>query len=361
MAKSRRVVVAMSGGVDSSVAAALLKEQGYDVIGMMLRLWSEPGKEDSNRCCTPDAMALARRVAAHLGIPFYAVDAQDVFYKHVVTEFVNGYERGVTPIPCLVCNSHIRFRYLLDRALALGADFLATGHYARMLRDKNDLVHLLRGIDHQKDQSYVLHVLNQEQLNHALFPVGEYSKPKVREVARQFNLPIAERPDSQDLCFLAGEDYRQFLLRKAPQVVNPGPIVTTSGETIGHHQGLAFYTIGQRKGLGISNPIPLYVIKKDIQNNILVIGTVEEMGQRNFRAEAVNWISGSVPPEKLRAQVKIRYKAQEAWANIVPLPEMQVKIILDEPLRDITPGQAAVFYNGEECLGGGIISEESEL
>lgn len=360
MGKSPRVVIAMSGGVDSSVAAALLIEQGYDVIGMMLRLWSEPGKEDSNRCCTPDAMGAARRVAAQLGIPFYAVDARDAFHNSVVSYFVAGYEAGITPNPCLVCNRQIRFGFLLDRALALGADYLATGHYARLDNQGDGRICLLRAKDRQKDQSYVLHVLNQNQLKHALFPIGIYTKSEVREIARRFNLHVAERAESQDLCFLAGEDYRRFLLRKAPQVVAPGPIMTTRGEVLGSHQGLAFYTIGQRKGLGIYTPTPLYVVDKDLHHNTLIVGSAEELGRRKFTVENINWVQGEAPELPIKAQVKIRYKAQEVWATILPHTQPCVEVVLDKPLRDITPGQAAVFYDEDECLGGGIITTESE-
>lgn len=355
-----RVVIAMSGGVDSSVAAALLKEQGYQVIGIMLRLWSEPGKEESNRCCTPDAMRLARRVAAQLEIPFYAVDVKEMFQNTVVADFISGYAGGVTPNPCLICNRRIRFGYLLDRALALGADYLATGHYARLERDETGKTRLLRAVDRQKDQSYVLHVLNQNQLKHALFPIGIYPKPEVRRLARVFNLQVAERAESQDLCFLAGEDYRRFLHRTAPQVAVPGPIMTTRGEILGTHQGLAFYTIGQRKGLGIYASSPLYVLDKNVQHNALIVGTAEELGRRKFKTEKINWIQGNAPLQPLRGQVKIRYRALDAWAEITPLPGNNAQIILDEPLRDITPGQAAVFYDDEECLGGGIISIERE-
>lgn len=358
--KLPRVVIAMSGGVDSSVAAALLKDQGYDVVGMMLRLWSEPGREDSNRCCTPDAMRAARRVAAQLGVPFYSIDAKETFRNTVVSYFITGYEGGVTPNPCLVCNRQIRFGYLLDHALALGAEYLATGHYARLVREDTGRTRLFRSIDKQKDQSYVLHVLNQNQLKHALFPIGAYTKTEVRQLARDFNLHVAERAESQDLCFLAGEDYRQFLLRNAPQVATPGPIMTTRGELLGNHRGLAFYTIGQRKGLGIAASSPVYVLDKDVQNNILIVGTADELGRRKVKIEKVNWIQGSPPPQPFRGQVKIRYKALDAWAEITPLPGENAQIILDEPLRDITPGQAAVFYDDEECLGGGIISIERE-
>jgi tRNA-uridine 2-sulfurtransferase len=352
--QNKKVVVAMSGGVDSSVAAALLKEQGYQVTGMMMRLWSEPGSEISNRCCTPDAMALARRVSARLGIPFYAVDAQDVFRSTVVEYFLEGYTQGATPNPCLVCNRHIRWEFLLQRALALGADFMATGHYAR-LRQTEDQTQLLRAVDHAKDQSYVLHVLGQAQLRHALLPLGELTKPEVRKLARKFNLPVAERADSQDLCFLGSGDYRQFLLRHAPEVQQPGPIRNRQGETLGEHTGLAFYTIGQRKGLGIASPQPLYVLEKDAQRNTLIVGSQDELGSKALIARGINWISGSPPEGERRLQVKIRYKARDAWARVVPLKGDRARVQFDEPVRDITPGQAAVFYDGDICLGGGII------
>src|SRR5215216_3075172 len=261
-----KVVVAMSGGVDSSVAAALLKEQGYDVIGMMLRLWSEPGKEDSNRCCTPDSMAQARRVAAKLDIPFYVVDAKDVFHNTVVQYFLEGYVRGETPNPCLICNRQIRWTFLLDHALALGADFMATGHYARIQRVEGS-AQLLRAVDKNKDQSYVLHVLTQEKLKYALFPVGDYPKPEIRAIAEKYGLPTASRKDSQDLCFLAGEDYRNFLQRNAAEILKPGEILTRDGRSVGEHTGLANYTIGQRKGLGIASPVPLYVLGKNSTTN----------------------------------------------------------------------------------------------
>jgi tRNA-specific 2-thiouridylase len=355
-----KVVVAMSGGVDSSVAAALLVEQGYEVIGMMLRLWSEPGAASDNRCCTPDAMAQARRVAAKLGIPFYAIDAQEVFYDVVVDAFIRGYARGDTPNPCLACNRTVRWKFLLERALAFGASFLATGHYARLDAAPGGRIRLLRAVDSSKDQSYVLHVLGQEQLRHALFPLGGYAKPAVRELARTLNLSVASRPDSQDLCFLGRGDYRQFLLRQAPGIAVPGPILTRTGKQLGEHRGLAFYTIGQRKALGVNGPTPLYVLEKDLERNALVVGSQAELGSRELETGPVNWVSGAAPETPFRAQVKVRYKARDAWATITPLEDSRVKVVFDEPVRDITPGQAAVFYVEDEVSGGGIIRRTPE-
>jgi tRNA-specific 2-thiouridylase len=350
-----KVVVAMSGGVDSSVAAALLKEQGYEVIGMMLRLWSEPGKEESNRCCTPDSMAQARRVAAKLEIPFYVIDAKDVFRETVVEYFLKGYARGETPNPCLICNRKIRWTFLLDHALALGADYMATGHYVRIRKIASGMSELLRAVDRNKDQSYVLHVLNQEKLKHALFPVGEYTKPEIRQMAEKHGLPTASRKDSQDLCFLAGEDYRNFLQRNAAEMLKPGQIITRGGESLGMHNGLANYTIGQRKGLGVASAVPLYVLGKSAVNNTLIVGTQEELGSRELTAHDVNWLSGDVPRESFHAEVKIRYTAKEAEAWVTPIGESQAQVRFGAPQRDITAGQAAVFYQGDVMIGGGII------
>jgi tRNA-specific 2-thiouridylase len=350
-----KVVVAMSGGVDSSVAAALLKKQGHEVIGMMLRLWSEPGKEESNRCCTPDAMAQARRVAAKLDIPFYVVDAKEVFRETVVQYFLDGYARGETPNPCLVCNRQIRWTFLFDHARALGADFMATGHYVR-IRSAGDERQLLRAVDPSKDQSYVLHVLKQDKLAHALFPVGDFPKPEIRRLAEEFGLPTAARKDSQDLCFLAGEDYRGFLQRNAAEMLQPGAIVTRAGTSLGRHNGLANYTIGQRKGLGIASLVPLYVIGKQAGTNALIVGAAEELGSDELTARDVNWIAGGTPRESFKADVKIRYTARAAGATVTPLETgTRVRVRFDAPQRDITPGQAAVFYQDDLMLGGGII------
>jgi tRNA-uridine 2-sulfurtransferase len=351
-----KVVVAMSGGVDSSVAAALLKGQGYEVIGMMLRLWSEPGKEDSNRCCTPDSMGMARRVAAKLDIPFYVVDAKQIFRETVVQYFLDGYAAGGTPNPCLLCNRQIRWTFLLEHALALGADFMATGHYVRRRTTDDGWHELLRAVDPSKDQSYVLHVLNREKLARALFPVGEYPKSEIRKMAEALNLPVYKRPDSQDLCFLAGEDYRKFIQRNAAEMLVPGEIVTRAGQTLGHHNGLANYTIGQRKGLGVESPVPLYVLGKDAVTNTLLVGEAHELGTDELLAKDVNWMSGEAPREPFRAEVKIRYTAKEAWAQVTPLEDgQQVRVRFDAPQRDVTAGQAAVFYDGDLLIGGGII------
>jgi len=366
-----KVVVAMSGGVDSSVAAALLKEQGHEVIGVMLRLWSEPGSEETNRCCAPDSMAQARRVAAILNIPFYVVDAKEVFYSKVVRYFLEGCAQGVTPNPCLVCNIHIRWGFLLDHALALGADFMATGHYARLKEDPSPSptsaygtgagragggkIKLLRAVDRLKDQSYVLHGLTQAQLARSLFPLGGHPKGEVRKLAESFKLPTASRPDSQDLCFLAGGNYREFLRRNAPSINTPGPILSRLGQVLGQHTGLADYTIGQRKGLGIAAPAPLYVVAKEAERNRIIVGGVDELRSQRLAVKDVNWIGGETPAARFRAEVKIRYTARAIPAEVQPREGGRVEVLFDSPQRGITPGQSAVFYAGEELLGGGVI------
>lgn len=349
----KKVAVGMSGGVDSSVAAALLKESGYEVFGIMLRLWSEEGMD--NRCCTRDALADARYTAGRLNIPFYAIDAKKAFRNTVVEVFLDGYLQGVTPNPCLICNREIRWGYMLKRAAALGADYLATGHYARINRIQGKPVQLLRGVDRTKDQSYVLYSLDQSTLSQTLLPLGEFTKDQVRKLAADFNLPAAERPDSQDLCFIGNGDYRTFLSRKVPEVFNPGPILTPGGEHLGEHPGLAFFTIGQRKGLGISSVRPHYVMEKVLSANALIVGEKEQLGKSLFSAKRVNWIAGSPPAERFRAQVQIRYRAPEVTGEIILQEGNQVQVEFDHPLPDITPGQAAVFYQEQICLGGGII------
>ncbi len=266
-----------------------------------------------------------------------------------------GYARGETPNPCLVCNRHIRWEFLFDHARAMGADFMATGHYVRLERE-GGRVKLLKGVDPAKDQSYVLHVLTQDKLARALFPVGDYPKSEIRAMAAQMGLAAARRPDSQDLCFLAGDDYRNFLQRHAPQVNRPGPIVTREGRVLGEHSGLANYTIGQRKGLNLASPAPLYVLEKRAAENVLVVGPAEQLGAQQLLAVHVNWTSGEIPAAPFRAMVKSRYTARETPGLVTPLDNgTRVMVQFDVPQRDITPGQAAVFYDGDLVLGGGLI------
>ena len=361
-----RVVVAMSGGVDSSVAAALLVEQGYDVVGVMLRLWSEAetpslvgqvANSSNNRCCTPGDTALARRVADQLGIPFYLVNVADSFKRLVVDDFIAQYAAGRTPNPCFNCNRHIRFELLLNKALGLGAEKLATGHYARIQHPchHGEKSQLLRGVDSNKDQSYVLSVLTQDKLSHVMFPLGELTKSQVRQIAAQKGLPVAEKAESQDLCFVAEGDYRGFLMRHAPDSIRPGPIRDTSGRVLGQHRGLPFYTIGQRKGIGVSGPEALYVVALDVADNTLIVGTASELGRSECEALRVNYVSSETPIAPFRATAKIRYKAREAAVTVTPLPDDSARAHFDEPQRDITPGQAIVFYNGEIVIGSGVI------
>jgi len=351
-----KVAVAMSGGVDSSVAAALLVEQGYPVIGLMLRLWSEPGSENANRCCTPDAMAQARKVASQLGIPFYAIDARDRFHDTVVQAFLNGYSSGITPNPCVSCNRLIRWGLLLETGQAMGAEKMATGHYARLQTLDDGTVQLKKGIDPRKDQSYVLSALTQEQLRHTILPLGDLEKPHVRELARKFGLAVAERPESQDLCFLAGEDYRTFLSRNFEHIARRGPIADRQGKVLGEHEGLAFFTIGQRKGIKIASSKALYVIDKNVERNTLVVGPVSELGRTTLIANNLNWIAGADPGGAFTADVKIRYKAELATATITPGGSESARVEFHSPVRGITAGQLAVFYQGDVVIGSGIIS-----
>ena len=382
-----RIVVAMSGGVDSSVAAALLKEEGHEVIGMMLRLWSEPGviEDDGvvrvaqNKCCSLESVDDARRVAYKLDIPFYLVNVEQEFKENVVDYFYQEYVAGRTPNPCLTCNRHIRFTLLLNRARSLDAEYLATGHYVRV--DTDPLTgkrRLRRGLDQEKDQSYVLHVLNQKQLSHACFPLGPYTKPQVRAMAAERGMTVAAKPESQDICFVAQDDYRGFIDRyavtlgdKEPagvgattqangliQLPKPGPIIDLSGKSLGRHRGLAYYTIGQRKGLGITSPEPLHVLKIDSEQNALIVGPAKELEKTSCTVSKMHYISGETPSEPFNALARIRYKAPEQEAVVTPLDGQRAGVTFSHPQRAITPGQAAVFYGGEdgdEVLCGGII------
>lgn len=391
-----RIVVAMSGGVDSSVAAALLKEQGHEVIGIMLRLWSEPGviEDDGvervvqNKCCSLEAVDDARRVARMLDIPFYLVNVEQEFKDKIVDSFYEDYVAGRTPNPCLKCNRHIRFTVLLNRALALDADYLATGHYVRV--DDHPVTgkrRLRRAVDPEKDQSYVLHVLNQQQLAHACFPLGGYTKPQVRAMAAERGMSVAAKAESQEICFVANNDYRGFIDRYAASrlaeqdeeselvpagigsatssagqlitVPKPGPIYNQEGQTLGRHRGLAYYTIGQRKGLGLTSKEPLHVLKIDAGLNALVVGPASALELREFTVGNMHYLSGETPTEPFTAKVRVRYKATEQPALVTPLADNRVHVALVNPQRAITPGQAAVFYGGEdgaEVLCGGIIA-----
>ncbi len=350
-----RVVAAMSGGVDSSVAAALLKEQGYEVVGIMLKLWSDGESGRTNRCCTPADVDAARTVANQLGFPFYLINIADSFKSIVVDYFVEEYAAGRTPNPCLLCNRHIRYDLLLNKALSLGAQYLATGHYARVRQAASGQHELLRGLDPRKDQSYVLSVLGQKELAHALWPLGELTKPQVREIAAKMNLPVAQKVESQDLCFLADGDYRDFLARYAPDgSIRPGEIRDTSGKVLGQHQGLPFYTIGQRKGLGLAVGEPLYVIALEAGENAVIVGTQEELGRRDCTVHHMHYVSGLAPIEPFRANAKIRYKAREAPVTVYP-DDSLARIEFDEPQRDIAPGQGLVLFDGEVVIGQGLI------
>lgn len=354
------VVVAMSGGVDSSVAAALLVEQGYKCIGVMMRLWAETGEGEgsTNKCCSLESVNDARQVADQLGIPFYLINVEKPFKQNVVDFFIEGYSSGLTPNPCIECNRHIRFDYLLNYARKLGADYLATGHYARLNRLQDGSTQLLRAVDDAKDQSYVLSVMGQDELADVLFPLGGMTKPQVRQLAAERGLPIASKHDSMDLCFIFDDDYRRFLRDWASTAMQPGPIRDRNGTIFGQHEGLPGYTVGQRKGLGIGgSKEPLFVLELDHAHNTLIVGTAEELGQDRLIATGVNWTMATPAPEGMQAQCKIRYKARAVDCTLHPLADDTVEVRFATPLRDISPGQGAIFYDGDVVLGGGIIQK----
>lgn len=351
MTTPARIAVAMSGGVDSSVAAALLRQAGQDVFGLMLRL-SGPESGGGNRCCAPADVNAARQVARILDIPFYVVDARQSFERAVISPFLIGYAQGLTPNPCIECNRSIRWGVLLNHALASGASHLATGHYARL--DQVAGRYRLRSAhDERKDQSYVLHVLTQAHLARALFPLGEMNKDGVRSYAANLGLPVADRPESQDLCFVDG-DYRTFLASRGIECV-PGPILDLLGTQIGQHTGLPHYTLGQRKGLGISSPEALYVLDKDVAHNALIVGPAVHAGRERFHVVRTNWIAGRPPAASFDAFVRVRYHAPRLPGRIECTDVGRVAVSLETRHPDVAPGQSAVFYDGEECLGGGII------
>ena len=360
----------MSGGVDSSAAAAILKEQGHELVGFTMQLWNqnrgisvdENGESLPSRCCSLDDVYDARRVAEELGFPFYVLNLEREFERDVVQPFVTSYLNGETPIPCVACNSRLKFASLDGLAASLGCDKVATGHYARVEYDEDaNRYRLFRGRNLDKDQSYFLWELTQDQLSRAMFPLGEMSKPEVREVAREHALAVAEKSESQEICFVPDGNYAGFIDRyleaedATDRLPGTGEIVDGSGAVVGQHAGIHRYTVGQRRGIGIAGPQPLYVINIDAAQNQVVVGGQDDLLSREFTAAGVNWVAFDKPDASVRAEVRVRYRHQPAKATITPIENNRVRVIFDEPQRAITPGQATVFYRGDEVVGGGWI------
>ncbi len=357
MGKNGRVVVAMSGGVDSSLAACILKDQGYEVIGITMKLW---GEEDPNasrhnkQCCSVEDAFDARRVCQILGVPHYTLNFEREFKKHVIEYFVQEYARGRTPHPCIACNDKVKFAFFLRRAQALDADFIATGHYARRSTDGQGRHHILKAIDAAKDQTYVLYGFHQEELANVLFPMGDFYKPDIRRIARELKLPVADKPDSQDICFIPNGDYRSFVSQRTE--ARPGPIVDTRGRVLGMHQGVTNFTVGQRRGLGIpAQGKPLYVIAIEPERSTVIVGSGDDLFYDGLIADDVSFISGEPLAAPMEVCAKVRYKAEEVPATVTPLDAGRVRVDFREPQRAVTPGQAVVFYSGDDLLGGGVI------
>jgi tRNA-uridine 2-sulfurtransferase len=350
-----RIVVAMSGGVDSSVAAALLARDGHDVIGLSMQLYDQQqGEIRFGSCCTLDDLYDARRVARTIGIPHYIVNFERRFEEHVVSDFVREYAAGRTPIPCVHCNGDLKFASLVERGEGFGAEAVATGHYAQVDRDPDTgRYRLKRGVDEAKDQSYFLFTLTQPQLARARFPVGALDKASVRDQARRLGLAVAEKHDSQEICFVAAGEHADFVQKRAG--LPSGVVRDQDGRVLGRHEGVHRFTIGQRKGLGVSAPIPLYVVGIDAESATVTVGPRQALERTTLTASRVNWISGDTPSAPLRAHARIRYRHGEAAATIAPLADARVKVTFDQPQSAITPGQAVVFYDGGYVLGGGWI------
>lgn len=355
---SDTVLALMSGGVDSSVAAALIARQGFRVIGITMKVWDEPAFAGSERrCCSASDTDDARRVCARLNMPHYVTNAKAAFRKKVIEPFCMEYLAGRTPNPCIRCNTDIKFNLMLRKARSLGARWVATGHYARVVfNSEAKRFLLLKGRDPLKDQSYFLYNLTQHQLAHVKFPVGEFSKSVIRRMARELALSTAEKPESQEICFVPDGDYRALLAQFSPGALKPGPIVHVSGEVLGTHTGVANYTIGQRRGLGIAHPRPLYVIGFDLARNAVIVGTSEHVWADRLVAEKVNWISIKKLAGPLRTKARIRYKHEESPATVSPLADGRVSVQFDRPQRAVTPGQAVVFYDDAVVVGGGTIT-----
>ncbi len=353
-----RVVVGMSGGVDSSVAAYLLKEQGYDVIGVTMQVWPEEGRgaqSEEEGCCGLDAVEDARRVASEIGIPHYVMNFRREFQEHVINYFMEEYLQGRTPNPCIACNRHVKWEALLTRGRAMGADFLATGHYARIDRLENGRYALKRAAVRGKDQTYALYNLTQDQLSHTMMPVGAYSKEEIRTIAEKIGLRVANKPDSQDICFVPDGDYAGYIERNAGREIPEGNFVTVDGTVLGRHKGITHYTVGQRKGLGLALGHPVFVLEIRPGANEVVVGTHEESLVDTLRANRLNFMAVEDVAGPLRVFAKIRYNHKGAWCTVERTGADEVCCTFDEPQRAVTPGQAVVFYDGDHVAGGGTI------
>ena len=353
-----KVVVGMSGGVDSSVAAYLLKERGYDVIGVTMQIWQDEEQatqEENGGCCGLSAVDDARRVAAALEIPYYVMNFKKEFKENVIDYFVEEYQNGRTPNPCIACNRYVKWESLLQRSLSIGAEYIATGHYARVVQLENGRYTLRRSATLAKDQTYALYNLTQEQLKRTLMPVGKYTKDEVRAIAEKINLRIANKPDSQDICFVPDGDYAAYIEEEAGVKVPEGNFVLTDGTVLGRHKGITHYTVGQRKGLGLALGYPAFVLEIRPETNEVVIGTKEESMTTQLRARNLNFMAVEVLTEPLHVFTKIRYNHKGAWCTIEKTGEDEALCTFDEPQRAVTPGQAVVFYDGEYVLGGGTI------